>query len=392
MNWFQGAQQPNSSTGAAMQGVFNPWAQQAAQGAYSPQMVQGARGDLLAQLGMGLMAAGQPMSGAQRAQYLAQIGQMPAAYQQNLAQRLEAQQKAQLFQQQQAAYAQQQAYAEVLSKATPEQLKELGISPAMQTLWKSMPAAQRASIAEKRMTSTADPVNWQTVQTDQGVFAFNPQNPSQTMRIGGTPAKSPELVNMQPPQGSNTPPVTLDVANPEGYSHYQELAKQGWTRQPASAVTVNTGDQKITETQSKDIGYYYRGLDVNREFSKLEKELTHPSAAITQNFRWGGVAQTPQEQQAIRAGREFAAIVLRRESGAAVQPFEMEQVAQIYLPQVGDSPEAIADKARARKRELASIKAGLGTASSLGKSVEEQLGIQPSDLYNPQDPTGLGAP
>jgi hypothetical protein len=164
MNWFQGAQQPNSSTGAAMQGVFNPWAQQAAQATspgsvYSPQMVSGARADLLAQLGMGLMAAGQPMSGAQRAQYLAQLGQVPAAYQQDLAQRLQAQQQAQLYQQ-------QQAFRDVINKASPEQLDALGIPRGAADIYRSLPASSQTDIIEKKLTAQPGDPNTQVVNVN----------------------------------------------------------------------------------------------------------------------------------------------------------------------------------------------------------------------------------
>jgi hypothetical protein len=147
MNWFQGSQA--TATGQPPANP-NPWSWMnqggQAQGAYSPQMVQGARGDLLAQLGMGLMAAGQPMSGAQRAQYLAQLGQAPAQYQQDLALRLAAQQKAELYQQ-------QQAFAEVIKNSTPEQRAALGIPEGAAEIYKSLPAASLVDITEKGLTS-----------------------------------------------------------------------------------------------------------------------------------------------------------------------------------------------------------------------------------------------
>src|SRR4029434_997789 len=105
-----------------------------------------------------------------------------------------------------------------MSKATPEQLKELGIPESMQSLWKSMPAASKSSFVEKRLGQTTDPVNWQTVQTDQGVIAFNLQKPSQTMRVGVAPQKSPELITLTPPEGSKEAPRTFNVSDPNDYA------------------------------------------------------------------------------------------------------------------------------------------------------------------------------
>jgi hypothetical protein len=109
--------------------------------AYSPEMIANSRYQLLAQMGMGLMAAGQPMSGAQRSQYLAQLGQLPADYQKSLAQQLEMAQKQQEYQRQQQA----QAY---LSNMSPDQLQKLGFTPEQATLFKGMGAP--ADIIEKQ--------------------------------------------------------------------------------------------------------------------------------------------------------------------------------------------------------------------------------------------------
>jgi hypothetical protein len=388
MNWFQGSQQ--TATGQPQQ--INPWSwmNQGAQpqGAYSPQMVSGARADLLAQLGMGLMAAGQPMSGAQRAQYLAGLGQLPANYQTDLAARLKLQQEQVAYQQQQAAYAQQQAYAEVLSKATPEQLKQLGIPESMADIWKSMPAASKSSFVEKKLGSTTDPVNWQTVQTDQGVIAFNPQNPTQTMRVGGTPQKSPELVTLTPPQGSKDQPQTLNVADPTDYAKAHDLLTKGWNRQSA-ATTVQIG-AKLNEQQARTVQLYPNIYQDKQQLEQLDQQLTSPTGALATKYggNFAAYAQGPEYQMADRAASDFAANLLYIRSGATARPDEIEATKKAYFPQPGDSAKVIAAKKQARDTAMMGLKASLGEQGAVLDPLEQQLNQQQQAprvrTYNPQ--------
>lgn len=61
----------------------------------------------------------------------------------------------------------------------------------------------------------------------------------------------------------------------------------------------------------------------------------------------GGAAnwtQSPEQQQVEQAQRDFINAVLRRESGAAIAESEFTNARSQYFPQIGDSPEAIAQK------------------------------------------------
>lgn len=60
---------------------------------------------------------------------------------------------------------------------------------------------------------------------------------------------------------------------------------------------------------------------------------------------------TPRQQQLEQAQRDFVNATLRRESGAAISPTEFDSARKQYFPQVGDSPEVIAQKKA--NRELA---------------------------------------
>jgi hypothetical protein len=117
---------------------------QAGQGLYAPEDYQRARADLLMSLGTSLMAAGQPMTGAQRAQIISGMGQIGPQYQQDLraglANRREDEQ-----------YAQQKAFDQYASN--PENLKKLGWNDSQIALVGQLPSATRNKVVQDELTS-----------------------------------------------------------------------------------------------------------------------------------------------------------------------------------------------------------------------------------------------
>lgn len=136
---------------------------------------------------------------------------------------------------------------------------------------------------------------------------------------------------------------------------------------------------KLTEQQSKDLGYYARGNEANAQLASQGDALT--ARATGERGRLRGIADTVvrgtplvgdssignslvsnERQQAEQAGREVLSAILRKDTGAAITNQEMEIYGRMYLPQPGDSDEVLNQKAEARTRALASIRSGLGTA------------------------------
>jgi hypothetical protein len=342
--------------------------------AYSPEMIANSRYQLLAQMGMGLMAAGQPMSGAQRSQYLAQLGQLPADYQKSLAQQLEMAQKQQEYQRQQQA----QAY---LSNMSPDQLQKLGFTPEQATLFKGMGAP--ADILEKKAFATQDPVNWQTTQTDQGVFAYNPRDPSQTMRIGGAPQKSPDLITLTPPQGSKETAQTFNVNDPADYAKAHDLTTQGWTR--ASASTTINMPKPATEAQQRIGNLYGNIYQSNRELAQNENALTNKwDSFLQRGGTVGNLLQSSEYQQAIRSQTDFVQQLAYVRSGSNLAQPEAERLANGYFARPGDKPEVIAAKKKARNIALLSLKAAMGEQRPMLEQIEKEI--------DQQDNPDLGAP
>lgn len=73
---------------------------------------------------------------------------------------------------------------------------------------------------------------------------------------------------------------------------------------------------------------------------------------------------TQAEQQVEQAQRDFINAVLRRESGASIEPSEFASAAKQYFPQPGDEkhPEVLRQKAAARRTAIEGMKAEFGDA------------------------------
>lgn len=145
----------------------------------------------------------------------------------------------------------------------------------------------------------------------------------------------------------------------------------------AGGVTVNTGDQmKLSESQSKDLGYYGRGKAADQALAPLEKSLTDlGGAAAAQAPMLGNYLKSPEYKQAEQAGREFIAAILRKDSGATITPDEMANYGAIFLPQPGDDDKTLANKRASRARAMQVMRLGLGNAQPMADAIDQQLGL-----------------
>lgn len=134
-----------------------------------------------------------------------------------------------------------------------------------------------------------------------------------------------------------------------------------------------TAGEKLTEQQSKDLIYHRRGalaLDTfdgpvdrnNPNGPRLSDTLTSRVNSLAAQVPGGNSIVSEPYQRAEQAGRNFLAAILRKDSGAAITNTETDQYGRIFLPQPGDGPTTLSQKAEARRQAVDAIKAGLGTA------------------------------
>jgi hypothetical protein len=72
-----------------------------------------------------------------------------------------------------------------------------------------------------------------------------------------------------------------------------------------------------------------------------------------------------KDQQVEQAERNFINAVLRRESGATIQPSEFESANQQYFSQPGDSPEVLAQKRQNRREAIDGLKRAAGPTANV---------------------------
>lgn len=176
-------------------------------------------------------------------------------------------------------------------------------------------------------------------------------------------------------------PDWYDPIGPQG-----NLSLEGMV-QTAEADTKKTktdalpyGDEKLTEGQSKDINYYRRAYAANQDLDNFETALTQYTDNFAGNF--GGVGRLFQDadyQVADRAAKEFLAMILRKDTGAAVTSEEFAMYAPMYIPQPGDKPERLAAKRKARQQFLAGMEMGSGTAAPLYPKARKEISAMSDD-------------
>lgn len=106
----------------------------------------------------------------------------------------------------------------------------------------------------------------------------------------------------------------------------------------------------LNDTQSKALQFGTRMQTAGELLDTLAAAGTDMPGVLKRSadaVGLGGAAnwtQSPEQQQVEQAQRDFINAVLRRESGAAIAESEFTNARSQYFPQIGDSPEAIAQK------------------------------------------------
>jgi hypothetical protein len=144
-----------------------------------------------------------------------------------------------------------------------------------------------------------------------------------------------------------------------------------------TTVTQGGSGLKLTEAQSKDVGFYTRGIEANKALLGLEGQLTDLGQSLTKlaPLGLGNYARTPQFRQAKVAADQFLSAILRKDTGAAITNQEFELYGPMFLPIPGDDPGTIEQKRRMREVAMLAIKSGMGTAEAIADANRIALGI-----------------
>lgn len=146
----------------------------------------------------------------------------------------------------------------------------------------------------------------------------------------------------------------------------------------------------LTEQQSKDALFGARMQEANKIISTLEGEGV--KAPVMNSLPYGdklsnalpsilGGASVKQ-QQYVQAQRDFINAVLRKESGAVIADSEFENAQKQYFPQIGDSEDVIAQKAKNRELAMKMIVNGSGVQGKalINSATNSQGQLQPGQV------------
>jgi hypothetical protein len=202
----------------------------------------------------------------------------------------------------------------------------------------------------------------------------------------------------QPPVSLNNYGSPLPISLPGGQEGYiqppsraggpSQILRLPGTDQPA--IKPGEKPKDLNDAQSKANLFGTRAQEANKIVSKLAGAgTTSPSFAqqVTNADGIGGrvatALATPQQQQIDQAQRDFINAVLRRESGAVINPGEFTNARAQYFVQPGDKPAVIAQKARNRQIAVEGILAEVPAAKRGVPTVNAE-----NDAGN-SDPLGL---
>lgn len=178
-----------------------------------------------------------------------------------------------------------------------------------------------------------------------------PGSPPQ-MPMPGAPAQPSEPM---PPQPMNAQPSAPQA--PTG-SPVQSI------NVPGQNVTITPGGQgRMTEAQTRDATFADRIAQAEDVLSRFDTQGTNfwqNVAAERAPLGSASLFTTPEYQQYDQAKRDFVNAVLRKESGAVINPDEFKNAEKQYFPQPGDSPEVIEQKRRNRASQMQGMQRAAG--------------------------------
>ena len=148
--------------------------------------------------------------------------------------------------------------------------------------------------------------------------------------------------------------VTLEPGDPRRAGFDENDVVQYNTR--TGQVARRSVDRVFNATESQAAGFAGRMNDASSVLNSIERL---PDFSGVPEFVWSRPTRTlPEQWQRYRqAGENWVRANLRRESGAVIGADEMQAEFRLYMPQPGDSPSVIAQKAAARARSEQAMQA-----------------------------------
>ena len=182
---------------------------------------------------------------------------------------------------------------------------------------------------------------------------------------------------------SKDAPTTRQIKQPDGSEVVVQWNSENRKWEPMQAPEGGAAvraPNKLTEQQSKDIVYYNRGRQALETLGSGDILASGYEAGKGAVPLVGNYLTSGEFQKAKQASTNFLTSILRKDTGAAITNQEHEIYGRIFLPQPGDAPETLAQKAQARAQALDAIRDGLGLAEvlAIGERYTQRNSAAPS--------------
>jgi hypothetical protein len=229
-------------------------------------------------------------------------------------------------------------------------------------------------LQRRQFERSAFPVGYQADPNNPGgmrVIPGGPQDPA-TLRAAAAAQRTPLAPSIKDIK-VNGLDVSVQV-NPDG--SVVPLNVHGVTDAQPSNPYANG---KMTQDEKTSAIYADRMGPANKIISQHEN-INDGFGGFVEGMavntgRYPNVMQSTDRQLVEQAKRDFVNAVLRRESGAVINPSEFANAERQYFPQPGDSKEVIAQKRRNRETALHAFYRAAGPHYQVPK--EQQGGLPP---------------
>ncbi len=172
------------------------------------------------------------------------------------------------------------------------------------------------------------------------------------------------------------------IAGPDGkLITMPEGADPKTWRNEITRINADVAAGKKTEVQAKSEIFANKMELSERAINDLAAQGTSLAGKIASGLPLGNYVQSPEYQRYKQAASNFITALLRQESGAAISKSEFERYDKEYMPQPGDGPEVLAQKAEARRVAIEGMKKGAGpgyrapTGAAPANSFKTQTGV-----------------
>ena len=155
---------------------------------------------------------------------------------------------------------------------------------------------------------------------------------------------------------------------PAGYTYSADASGQKILK----AIPGGPADKALNPTKEQSDAYTYSNrmessdkilTDLEGKYSPLavSVKVSGKTALIPGGQTIVNKMLDPNDQKAEQAQRNFINAVLRRESGATIQPYEFDNANMQYFPQEGDSQEVLVQKRANRREAIEGLKKAAGS-------------------------------